>query len=941
MTGSAQQDESAVAAVRRGDAERYRELVERHERRVYAVAWSRLGDAALAEEVTQEAFIRAYRRLWLLGDGAKFAAWVNTIARHMAINLGLRHRRELNKRKRWALENPENSAAEKTGDEYDPLCTPETLRQTLAELPAAHRECLVLFYLEGKSGAEAATALGISEAALRVRLHRARAAMRERLEEKLESSLAQLRPAKTLVPSIMAAVLASSPAKVATAGGTGAAILSALAKFWPFKWLLTFVPLLLPLLIILPVMILPAAMFFHGWRMEEEERNYRDPKSFRASLYRHQDDVGYPAFIMFLFMFLIGMVFTFVTMTTHILAKGFEDIFLILGIFTLAGTGIAARQLEINCSRFQMGDLFNSFFLSSVCLGVGLGWLPSGVFFLAIILSSFLTIFTNRSRPLRMDYNLFLRATQGILPPSDLPQPKESSTRFDRAALRAFARFLGERHLAGNFRWGTDGLILFLPAVKSPFVKTWTAFFPSVRNDSYLALEWDGLVAARCGKKDAADLEALKSNSVSDPASLQNQVALAVFQAWRNFREGKIAFAERAIGQIPDNDIFVVPPSRTRANRWRLILLGGLLILMLVVQAHSFLVWYSGLKPVLVPEAEIRRALKQLDHPVSVDSQVINDDLQDVRYVLFVCEVFPPTNLFTPEAWAATRQEVLKEEERRAPKQLPAGLSRARLFIQDRNCAKTFANGWLTETEIGFTRDDLRRFIEQLPPEQTKFLLGLNESRVVNRNGTPGGYTVLYTDILAWTIPCLKRLGCLDLVDGRATVETLLRQQVLSTALPAGRRQDVDPKLFHGTFLTFGDDPIHDTWQALVILDAFGALDRVDREACINGILRFHHGKGLFGPVGEHHNPIGFFNETRHTFWAFESLRMLNALDRVKDLNRWQFRSEWTSTPDKNGALPKVKWSEIEAWTCQQRLVKILRERKENPQAPVRSLLEP
>ena len=50
MTSSAQQDESAVAAVRRGNAERYRELVERHERRVYAVAWSRLGDAALREK---------------------------------------------------------------------------------------------------------------------------------------------------------------------------------------------------------------------------------------------------------------------------------------------------------------------------------------------------------------------------------------------------------------------------------------------------------------------------------------------------------------------------------------------------------------------------------------------------------------------------------------------------------------------------------------------------------------------------------------------------------------------------------------------------------------------------------------------------------------------------------------------------------------------------
>src|SRR5437667_3455677 len=100
---NAQQDEAAVAAVRGGDAERYRELVERHERRVFAVAWSRLGDAALAEEVTQEVFIRAYRRLWLLGDGAKFSGWISTIARRVAINFGLRHRRELNKRERWAM----------------------------------------------------------------------------------------------------------------------------------------------------------------------------------------------------------------------------------------------------------------------------------------------------------------------------------------------------------------------------------------------------------------------------------------------------------------------------------------------------------------------------------------------------------------------------------------------------------------------------------------------------------------------------------------------------------------------------------------------------------------------------------------------------------------------------------------------------------------------
>ena len=134
MTSTSHEDQQAVTAVRDGDAERYRELVERHERRVYAIAWSRLGDAALAEEATQEAFIRGYQRLWLLGDGAKFSGWISTIVRHVAINFGLRHRRELDKRERWALENFEAAAGEKPANGDEPLYTPETLRQTLAEL---------------------------------------------------------------------------------------------------------------------------------------------------------------------------------------------------------------------------------------------------------------------------------------------------------------------------------------------------------------------------------------------------------------------------------------------------------------------------------------------------------------------------------------------------------------------------------------------------------------------------------------------------------------------------------------------------------------------------------------------------------------------------------------------------------------------------------------
>lgn len=106
-------DAQAVDAIQSGDRERYRELVERHSRRVYAVAWSRLGDPHLAEEAAQEAFIKGFRHLDYLRQGRKFATWITAIARNAATNLGLRHRRELEKRERWALE-PSDPAAEAT-----------------------------------------------------------------------------------------------------------------------------------------------------------------------------------------------------------------------------------------------------------------------------------------------------------------------------------------------------------------------------------------------------------------------------------------------------------------------------------------------------------------------------------------------------------------------------------------------------------------------------------------------------------------------------------------------------------------------------------------------------------------------------------------------------------------------------------------------------------
>jgi RNA polymerase sigma factor (sigma-70 family) len=551
---SAQQDESAVAAVRGGDPERYRELVERHERRVYAVAWSRLGDAALAEEVTQEAFIRAYRRLWLLGDGAKFAGWVNTIARHVAINLGLRHRRELNKCKRWALENLDVSGSESPGGENDPVYTPETLRQALAELPDAHRECLVLFYLEGKSGAEAAAVLEISESALRVRLHRARAAMRTLLEAKLEGSLAQLRPSKSLVPVVMAGVLASSSAKAASGGltavGAGMLVKLGFAKWLlPFAWFFQFI-------ILLPMLAL-------SWFMLRLElKNFRDPKGFRARLFQEQSRWA----ILWIALMMVGM---FAVMPRlHI--DDWKTFYLVLSGFLLVLLPFQIRRVSINRNRYSVTYAVSVGVVFLLLLLTGLGWVSLATCMVLIIFQPLVMLWLQTQTPGRMDYNLFLRGAEGLLKGGE---PTRIQGNHSQKELLAFGRFLGARWLATGYGWTEDGLRLRMPQTNAT---VWHMLrnLPGWAPKSCLLLQFDGTVTAQLGQQDRTILQRMEGEKLPSIFELENTVALAVRLAWGKFDEGDVAGAVAAIGEVADTDVFIKTRGRTLSAKVQ----GGIVI---------------------------------------------------------------------------------------------------------------------------------------------------------------------------------------------------------------------------------------------------------------------------------------------------------------------------------------------------------------------------
>jgi RNA polymerase sigma-70 factor, ECF subfamily len=176
-------DEILVARARGGSSEAFDALVRRYARAVHAVALSVVGSHADAEDVGQDAWVRALERLEDCRDPRRFAGWLLRIVRNRALN-HLKYRRV---RAAAALEDafgPEGPAGD--SDPHRDLRDTrlrERLEAALVTLPEAQREVLVLHDLAGWDHAAIAAHAGISENLSRQRLFQARARMRKRLGE--------------------------------------------------------------------------------------------------------------------------------------------------------------------------------------------------------------------------------------------------------------------------------------------------------------------------------------------------------------------------------------------------------------------------------------------------------------------------------------------------------------------------------------------------------------------------------------------------------------------------------------------------------------------------------------------------------------------------------------------------------------------------------------
>jgi len=174
---AAEDDPSLVARARTGDQAAFRELVDRHRDRAYGLALRILRSPPDAEEVAQDAFVRAWLGLPGFRGEAKFSTWLHRIVARRAFDraAALKGRRGRETR----LEEARSVAVGEASLEAAARAAKALrLERLLDELSAVRRAVVTMYYYQEQAVQQVAEALGMPEGTVKTHLHRARAALR-------------------------------------------------------------------------------------------------------------------------------------------------------------------------------------------------------------------------------------------------------------------------------------------------------------------------------------------------------------------------------------------------------------------------------------------------------------------------------------------------------------------------------------------------------------------------------------------------------------------------------------------------------------------------------------------------------------------------------------------------------------------------------------------
>ncbi len=150
----------------------FAERIAENQRRVFQIAFSILGNSADAEDVAQEAFLRAYQKFAALREAEKFRAWVNRIVFRLALNRKRGYRRRLARDTAWQMSETRTTVDGARDAEQQVML--DRLRREIERLPEKLRSVLQLSLVEEMDAADVGAVLGIPAGTVRSRVHTAR-----------------------------------------------------------------------------------------------------------------------------------------------------------------------------------------------------------------------------------------------------------------------------------------------------------------------------------------------------------------------------------------------------------------------------------------------------------------------------------------------------------------------------------------------------------------------------------------------------------------------------------------------------------------------------------------------------------------------------------------------------------------------------------------------
>ncbi|NMC82387.1 MAG: sigma-70 family RNA polymerase sigma factor [Armatimonadetes bacterium] len=183
------QEKLLVSRAVRGDQRAFNSLVESYQRRLFNYCFRMVGNAEDACDVTQEAFVKAWRNIGQFRVGEPFLPWLFRIAHNLCVdhlrrrndNLSLDVEIEEGREPGDSRSNPETEAQESE--------TRRAIEAAIADLPPKYRAVMMLRHGQGISLEEIAESLSLPCNTVKVHLHRAREQMRSRLKPLLETTI--------------------------------------------------------------------------------------------------------------------------------------------------------------------------------------------------------------------------------------------------------------------------------------------------------------------------------------------------------------------------------------------------------------------------------------------------------------------------------------------------------------------------------------------------------------------------------------------------------------------------------------------------------------------------------------------------------------------------------------------------------------------------------